>query len=100
MRDTLEPAGPSAHPALVRATTSRPPRSSCTARAPTYLYVGGGDGRLYEIDVASADPQGTKKSVQLETSSQIGAPSLDGPNNLVLVGSATGVVYAVRVPLP
>jgi hypothetical protein len=65
-----------------------------------HLYVGGGDGRLYEIDVSSATPQSTKKSVLLESGSQIGAPSLDGPNGLVLVGSATGVVYAVRVPLP
>ncbi len=64
-----------------------------------FLYVGGGDGRLYQIDVASPDPQGTKKSVLLESNSQIGAPSLDGPNNLALVGSVSGVVYAVRVPL-
>ena len=62
------------------------------------LYVGGGDGRLYEINVADADPQGTKKSVLLEPGAQIGAPSLDGPNNLVHVGSSTGVLYAVRVP--
>jgi hypothetical protein len=65
-----------------------------------YLYVGAGDGRLYQIDVSSANPQTTKRWVTLEANSQIGAPSLDGPNNLVLVGSMTGVVYAVRVPLP
>jgi hypothetical protein len=59
-----------------------------------YLYVGGGDGYLYQIDVSS----GATRSVLLEASKQIGAPSLDGPNGLVLVGSSTGVVYAVRVP--
>ena len=62
------------------------------------LYVGGGDGRIYEINVADTDPQATKKSIVLEPGAQIGAPSLDGPNNLVHVGSSTGVVYAVRVP--
>jgi len=65
-----------------------------------HLYVGGGDGRLYQIDVSLPAPQAFKKSVLLEAGKQIGAPSLDGPNSLVLVGSATGVVYAVRVPLP
>lgn len=67
-----------------------------------FLYVGGGDGRLYEIDVASGSPPTippAKKSVLLESNKQIGAPSLDGPNSLVHVGSASGVVYAVRVPL-
>jgi hypothetical protein len=65
-----------------------------------WLYVGGGDGRLYQLDVSLPSPQTAEKSVPLESGSQIGAPSLDGPNGLVLVGSDTGVIYAVRVPLP
>jgi hypothetical protein len=67
-----------------------------------YLYVGGGDGRLYQIDVDSGSlaTVPAKTSVLLEAGRQIGPPSLDGPNGLVLVGSETGVIYAVRVPLP
>jgi hypothetical protein len=96
--DTLEPANPNL--TLHWSVTDIPTPSIVLHRPGTdLLYVGGGDGRLYEIDVASGDPP-TKKYVELEAGSQIGAPSLDGPNNLVHVGSATGVVYAVRVPLP
>jgi hypothetical protein len=99
VRDDLEPASPNL--TLHWSVDDIPTPSIVLHRPGTdFLYVGGGDGRLYEIDVAAADPQGTKKSLVLEANSQIGAPSLDGPNNLVLVGSATGVVYAVRVPLP
>jgi hypothetical protein len=56
-----------------------------------FLYVGSSDGQLYQLNVADH----TTRSVLLD-GSQVGAPSLDGPNNLVLVGSANGVVYAVR----
>jgi hypothetical protein len=99
VRDTLDPATPNLTLPWV---VSDIPNPSIVLHWPNtnYLYVGGGDGRLYQIDVSSATPQSTKKSVLLEAGSQIGAPSLDGPNGLVLVGSATGVVYAVRVPLP
>ena len=97
--DTLDPTDPMLIPRWV--VDDIPTPSIVLHRPGTdYLYVGSGNGRLYEIDVASGTPQSTKKSVTLEAGSQIGAPSLDGPNNLVLVGSATGVVYAVRVPLP
>jgi hypothetical protein len=99
VRDTLDPTDPALTPRWI---VSDIPTPSIVLHRPgtDYLYVGGGDGRLYELDVASASPQSTKKWVTLEPGSQIGAPSLDGPNDLVLVGSATGVVYAVRVPLP
>jgi hypothetical protein len=99
VRDTLDPTDPALTPRWI---VSDIPTPSIVLHRPgtDYLYVGGGDGRLYELDVASASPQTTKRWVTLESGSQIGAPSLDGPNNLVLVGSATGVVYAVRVPLP
>jgi hypothetical protein len=98
VRDTL-----SGNPSLIpRWTVQDIPTPSPVLHWPNtdHLYVGGGDGRLYQIDVSAATPQTTKKSVLLEAGEQIGAPSLDGPNGLVLVGSATGVVYAVRVPLP
>jgi len=97
--DTLDPTDPMLTPRWI--VTDIPTPSIVLHRPGTdYLYVGGGDGRLYEIDVAAGSPQSTKKWVTLEAGSQVFAPSLDGPNNLVLVGSATGVVYAVRVPLP
>jgi outer membrane protein assembly factor BamB len=103
MRDTLE-SEPPPFTWLWQVTDITAPSIVLHWPGTDYLYVGGkdasGDGRLYQIDVASPTPESTKKSVLLEPDSQIFAPSLDGPNNLVLVGSATGVVYAVRVPLP
>jgi len=97
--DTLEPSSPMLTPQWF--VDDIPAPSIALHRTGTdFVYVGSGNGRLYQIDAAAADPKATKKYVELEAGSQIGAPSLDGPNNLVLVGSATGVVYAVRVPLP
>ena len=59
------------------------------------LYVGDGTGRLLQIDVVSK----AITPFQLDTGTvQIGAPSLDNVNSLVLVGSDKGVIYAVRVP--
>jgi hypothetical protein len=97
--DTLEPSSPMLTPQWF--VDDIPAPSIALHRTGTdFVYVGSSNGRLYQIDAAAADPKATKKYVELEAGSQIGAPSLDGPNNLVLVGSATGVVYAVRVPLP
>ena len=63
-----------------------------------YLFVGGGDGRLYQLDAGT----GTQvKSVQLGgPGDAIGAPTLDVLNSMAYVGSTAGVVYAVKVPLP
>jgi outer membrane protein assembly factor BamB len=63
-----------------------------------YVFVGGGDGRLYQLDAAT----GTQvKSVQLGgAGDHIGAPTLDVVNSMAYVGSTAGVVYAVGVPLP
>jgi hypothetical protein len=96
-QDDLSPSGP-ALTALWSVNDIPNPSIVLHRPGTDLLYVGGGDGRLYEINVADADPQGTKKVVLLEAGAQIGAPSLDGPNNLVHVGSSTGVLYAVRVP--
>lgn len=96
--DTVEPAAPLL--STLWSVTDIPTPSIVLHRPGTdFLYVGGGDGRLYQIDVADPDPQANKRSVLLEAGSQIGAPSLDVTYGLVLVGSATGVVYAVQVPL-
>lgn len=60
-----------------------------------YLYVGDGNGRLIQIDVADQ----STTSLTLESGGvQIGAPSYDNVHNLVIVGSSTGKLHAVRVP--
>ncbi len=66
-----------------------------------YLYVGGSDGKLYEIDVQPAVP--VVKSVTLgDGTARVGTPSLDRGvvPNLVHVGTEAGIFYAVQVPLP
>jgi PQQ-like domain/Calx-beta domain len=59
-----------------------------------FIYVGDGQGNLVQIDVSDH----SKTQLMLENGAQIGAPSLDGPNSIVIVGSATGTIYGVRVP--
>jgi hypothetical protein len=75
-----------------------------------YLYFGSHDALggqkpgLIEIDVSLANPQPTRKKVQLESALAvavpgfIGAPSLDTGYNLLHVGSEAGTLYAVQVP--
>jgi uncharacterized repeat protein (TIGR01451 family) len=64
-----------------------------------YLYFGGSDGRLYEIDTLQATP--VPKFVTLgDGLAVVGAPSYDNVYNLVHVGTEAGIFYAVRVPLP
>ncbi len=64
-----------------------------------YLYVGGSDGRLYELDTLQATP--VPKPVTLgDGLSVVGAPSLDREHGLVHVGTEAGIFYAVSVPLP
>jgi outer membrane protein assembly factor BamB len=65
----------------------------------THVYVGGGDGRLYQLTL----PAGTLTSIALDydpTAFVVGAPSYDLGFGLVHVGSVRGVFYAVQVPLP
>jgi outer membrane protein assembly factor BamB len=68
------------------------------------LYVGGGDGRLYQINDALAGnptPAPVVTSVQLgDGGAAAGAPSWDDPNGVVYVGTTAGIVYAVVPPLP
>jgi uncharacterized repeat protein (TIGR01451 family) len=63
-----------------------------------YVYAGGSDGRLYEIDVAAGP--GVKSVVLGDGLSVVGAPSLDRGYDLVHVGTEAGTFYAVSVPLP
>jgi outer membrane protein assembly factor BamB len=61
-----------------------------------HLWVGDGQGRLIQIEVLTGT---VTNSIPLDTGTvQIGAPSLDNPNNLLIVGSDKGVIYAVSVP--
>jgi outer membrane protein assembly factor BamB len=62
-----------------------------------WLYVGGSDGKLYEIDVTGP----TAKPVTLgDGMAAVGAPSLDRGHDLIHVGTEAGIFYAVQVPLP
>ncbi len=64
-----------------------------------FLYVGDGTGRLVQIDVSDQ----SQKSIVLEAGQQIGPPSFDrltAGQEMVIVGSVTGTIYAVKVPLP
>jgi outer membrane protein assembly factor BamB len=61
-----------------------------------FLYVGDNNGNLVEIDVKTGT---VITSIKLSASDvRIGAPSLDNVNRMIHVGSADGVIYAVRVP--
>jgi hypothetical protein len=65
----------------------------------TYLYVGGSDGKLYEVDMQPGAP--IIKSIMLgDGLATVGAPSLDWQNSVVHVGTEAGVFYAVEVPFP
>jgi len=65
----------------------------------THLYVGGGDGRLYQLTL----PGGALTSIALDYDPPafvVGAPSYDLAYDMVHVGSVRGVFYAVQAPLP
>ena len=61
-----------------------------------YLYVGGSDGNLYQVDPTTA----AVKKVLIRTGSTIGAPAFDARDNMIYVGSDSGAIYAVQAPLP
>ncbi len=72
------------------------PSAALFVPASQRVYVGGTDGNLYEIDVAS----GATTPVALgDGKAVVGAPSFDWENGLVHVGTEAGVFYAVSVPL-
>ncbi|NOZ93875.1 MAG: PQQ-binding-like beta-propeller repeat protein [Acidobacteria bacterium] len=61
------------------------------------LYVGSSDGRLYQLDAATG---GVDTSVTLgDGSATIGSPAMDVVNNMAYVGSESGAVYGVALPL-
>ncbi|MFV2072114.1 MAG: S8 family serine peptidase, partial [Thermoanaerobaculales bacterium] len=61
------------------------------------LYAGASDGRLYQLDAATGAVQ---TSVVLgDGTATIGSPAHDGINNMAYVGSESGAVYGVELPL-
>ncbi len=62
-----------------------------------YVYVGGGDGRLYQIE---ADTPANVKSVLIRTGATVGAAAFDVRDNMLYVGTDAGVLYAVQAPIP
>jgi hypothetical protein len=72
-------------------------------------YIGSTNGRLYELDFSNATSPSFKSVVLGDGTDRIGAPSLDtlvGPpdvppgKKMLLVGSESGVLYGVEIPLP
>lgn len=64
-----------------------------------YVYVGGSNGWVYQIDTL-ASPPSADYAVQLGPSPlTIGAPSLDNVHSLLHVGSEPGTFFAVQVPV-
>lgn len=62
-----------------------------------FVYVGSGDGKLYEINPVGP----SQKSVALGgATAAIGSPAWDRVNSQIVVGGDDGRVYAVQVPLP
>ena len=62
-----------------------------------YVYVGGSDGQLYEIDVLVGAPTPVPTPLG-GGSATVGAPSFDWFYNLIHVGTEAGIFYAVGGP--
>jgi hypothetical protein len=63
-----------------------------------YLYVGGSNGVLYQIDVQVPSPVAETAVVLGSAPLTIGAPSLDRPFGLVHVGTEAGTFFAIEMP--
>ena len=61
------------------------------------LYVGSSNGRLYQLNAATGAVQ--TWVVLGDGTATIGSPSRDGVNNMAYVGSESGAVYGVELPL-
>jgi outer membrane protein assembly factor BamB len=61
------------------------------------LYVGSSDGSLYQLDAThTVDPVSVQLGDGLAT---VGSPTRDYLNNMAYVGSESGAVYGVELPL-
>jgi hypothetical protein len=63
-----------------------------------YVYVGGSDGWLYQIDVLVVPPTADLVAPLGTGPVTVGAPSLDLEHGLVHVGTEAGTFFAVAVP--
>jgi outer membrane protein assembly factor BamB len=66
------------------------------------VLVGAGDGKLYQLDISNAGPGVPPqiRSVVLgDGLAAVGTPLIDVQNLLVHVGSESGFIYAVKIPL-
>jgi outer membrane protein assembly factor BamB len=62
-----------------------------------YVIVGSGDGKLYQIDLASPS---TPASVILGPgTAAVGAPTLDIVKSMIYVGTEAGIIYGVLYPI-
>ena len=95
----LTDTGPSAALAWPAVTAVPSPSVVLLNVGPSLLFVGGSDGRLYQLDATANPPTATPVTLGDGTAA-VGAPSLDVANDVVYVGTDAGVVYAVQLPLP
>ena len=65
----------------------------------SYVIVGAGDGKLYQID-ANNPALITSATLGDGSPTSVGAPSLDLLNSVIYVGTDAGIIYAVDFPLP
>jgi len=64
----------------------------------SFVYVGGGDGRLYQIEVTGPTTTYIALGLAAATSSAVGSPALDVANDMVYVGTEAGALYSLDVP--
>ncbi len=63
----------------------------------SFLYVGAGDGRVYELDVSTNPPTIIFEELGAGTSAA-GAPSYGVVEDMLYVGTTLGAIYALRLP--
>jgi outer membrane protein assembly factor BamB/fibronectin type 3 domain-containing protein len=63
------------------------------------LLVGGGDGKLYQLDLTATPPTSIFETLGAGGAAA-GPPSVDVRNGLVYIGTTLGAIYAVVFPFP
>ena len=64
-----------------------------------YVYVGGSNGWIYQIDTLASPPTADYAAQLGPSPLTIGAPTLDNVHSLLHVGSEPGTFFAVQVPV-
>jgi outer membrane protein assembly factor BamB len=81
-----------------RVTAIPSPSTPLYAPGTQFVIVGGGDGRLYQLDVSTTPPT-TTFEVLGAGAAAVGAPSLDVAHRIIYVGTTLGAIYAIAFPL-